>query len=183
MFAPTGGTPRKRPGDARARKPSRKSLVEDYLRLHHPAEVNAAMLAELRRFVSERLASAAVSDRYLLDLVEHTPTPISRELGGLPLDLRDRVHFHDFAAAETSLRDLEREYEAARAADDRERVGDCRRAVLRGRQRLEMLLRQRSLSDAKRAEKQEILGWFRVWLENTALFPTWIDLRKRALAL
>jgi len=181
MSAPTGDTPRKKP--CGARKPSRRSLVEDYLRLHSPAELNSATLAELRRYVSDRLGGAAVSDRYLLDLVERTPTPISRELGGLPLDLRDRVHFHDFAAAEASLRDLQREYEAASAAGDRQRAADCRRAVLRARQRLEMLLRQRTLSDVKRAEKQEILGWFRVWLENPELFATWIELRKRALAL
>jgi hypothetical protein len=52
---------------------------------------------------------------------------------------------------------------------------------LRARQRLETLLRRPSLSAGKRAEKEEILSWVRVWLETPDLFPGWLDLRKRAL--
>ncbi len=163
------------------KKPSRKLLVEQYLREKRPAEINTATLADLRRYVSQALDGASVSDRYLLEIVEETSTPVARELGGLPADLRGRVHFHDFASAEASLRDLEREYGAARAVADRQRAADCRRAVLRGKQRLEMILRQRSLSEAKRAEKQEMLGWFRVWLENPELSGDWIELRRREI--
>ena len=164
-----------------AKKPSRKALVEEYLRRYRPSVINAPTLAELRRHVLQGLeAGARVSDRYLLDLLEATAVPIARELGGLPPDLRGRVHFHDLSAAEASLRDLLREDELARAADSL-RVEDCRRAVLRAKQRLEMLLRQRGLNPAKRAEKEEILGWFRVWLETPQLFSDWLDLRRRAL--
>lgn len=164
-----------------AKKPTRKSLVEQYLRLRRPAEISEEGLIELRRYVSEGLGGARLSDRYLLDLVERAGMPVARELGGLPLELCDRVHFHDFAAAEASLRDLEREYEAARAASDGQRAQDCRRAVLRAKERLNMMLRRRGLSPDKRAEKQEMLGWFRVWLETPELFSDWLDLRKREL--
>lgn len=162
-------------------KPSRKSLVAEYLDLHTPQEINRETLTALRRYVSQRLGAAVLSDRYLIDLLEQTAIPISRDLGGLPPDLRGRVHFHDFAAAEASLRDLQHEYETAREAGDRPRMQDCRRAVVRGRERLQMLLRNPKLSEAKRAEKQELLSWFRVWLENPELFSTWIELRKRAM--
>jgi hypothetical protein len=161
--------------------PSRKSLVEAYLRQHAPAVINAAVLANLRRCVSAALGGARVADRYLLEIAEDLGFPVARELGGLPPDLRHRVHFHDFSAAEASLRDLAREYEAARAASLRERMQDCRRAVLRGKQRLTSLLRRTRLSPARRAEKEEIAVWFRVWLETPGLFPDWIALRRRAL--
>src|SRR5579885_2276208 len=166
---------------APGRKPSRKTLVEEYMRTKPVEEINRRTLAELRDYVSQRLGGAAVSERYLLELIEHTAVPISRELGGLPPDLRNRVRFHDFASAEASLYDLQKEYEDARRAGDRLRAQDCRRAVLRGRQRLELLLRRPRWRAEKRAEKIEILGWFRVWLENPELFRTWLELRKRAI--
>ncbi|MBI3664918.1 MAG: hypothetical protein HY236_01620 [Acidobacteria bacterium] len=140
-----------------AKKPSRKALVEEYLRRNRPAEIDAPALAALRRYVIEGLGEGArVSNRYLLDLLESTDVPIARELGGLPPDLRGRVHFHDLAAAEASLRDLLQEDEMARAAANSRRLEDCRHAVLQAKERLEMILRRAGLSPAKRAEKA---GW------------------------
>src|SRR2546426_6130946 len=106
------------------RRKTRKSLVEDFLCSPRPAELAPAVLAQLRQHVSEGLGGATVSTRYLIDLAESAGVPVSRELGGLPLELRDRVHFHDYAAAEASLRDMQREYEKARGAGDRQRAQD-----------------------------------------------------------
>jgi len=165
-----------------AKKRSQKSLVAEYVRLYRPAEISAQTLAELRQFVLQGLGPGTkVSDRYLLDLLEAAPIPIARELGGLPMDLRGRVHFHDFGAAETSLRGLQEEFQTARALADRQREADCRRAVLKAKERLELILRRSSLRAEKRAEKQEMREWFRVWLETPELFGAWLDLRKRAL--
>ena len=155
------------------KKPSRKSLVEEFLREHHPAEVTPAVLAAARRYVITGLGGIRVTDRYLVELAEAAGFAVAREAGGLPADLRDRVHFHDFDAAEASLRDLQQEYVAAREVSDQARVQDCRRAVL---------LRRPGLSAEKRAEKEEIASWFRVWLETPALFSDWIVLRRQALA-
>jgi len=163
------------------RKPSRKSLVLAYLDVHAPAEVTRETLTDLRRHVSERLQGTQTSDHYLLSLVEQTQLPISRDLGALPPDLRGRVHFHDFASAEASLREMQNEYESASEAGNRGRMQDCRRAVLRCRQRLQFALNNPNVGEAKRVEKQEILKWFRVWLGDPALFSTWIDLRREVL--
>jgi hypothetical protein len=159
-------------------KPSRKSLVLDYLRLHQPHEITPEALAGLRRHVLAQLPGATLSNRYLLEVAEQAGVPASRELGGIPLDLAARLHLHDLATAETFLRDVHREYAAASSAA---RAADCRRTVLRARRRLEALLRRPSLSAKKRAEKEEILSWVRVWLETPDLFPGWLDLRKRIL--
>ena len=167
------------PGDGK--KPTRKSLVAEYLRLQGSQEITPERLNQLRRFVSLGLDGAAVSNRYLLELAEYAGVSVSRELGGLPADLRERVHFHDCAAAEASLLEMQQEYEKARAAGDGLRAQDCRRAVLRARERLDLLLRRRGLSPEKRVEKEEILSWFRVWLETPELFSDWLALRRRAL--
>lgn len=168
---------------SRAGKPSLKSLVLDYLETNRPALVDQQELAALHRHVAERVgAGKRVSDRYLLEVVSETDTAVDRALGGLPLDLRGRVHFRDAASAEASLLDLEREYGAAREAGDRPRAEDCRRAVRQAKDRLRMILRNPRLSAAKKAEKEELLRWFLVWLEDPLLFSHWLALRKRALA-
>ncbi len=134
----------------------------------------------MRRYILARLPEASFSDRYLLDLAEQSGVPVARELGGVPLDLLARIHHHDLAAAEASLRDLHQEYAAAEARGDRLRAADCRRAALRIRRRLESLLRRPSAPE-KYAERAEILSWVSVWLETPDLFPAWLDLRKKAL--
>ena len=165
-----------------ARKPSRKSLVEEFLRENKPVEVTPAVLAAARRYVITKLEGVRVSDRYLVELAEGAGFAVAREAGGLPADLRDRVHFHNFDAAEVSLRDMQQEYLAALEASDRPRMQDCRRAVLRAKERLGSLLRHPGLTPAKRAEKEEIASWFRVWLETPDLFADWIALRRQVLA-
>jgi hypothetical protein len=34
---------------------------------------------------------------------------------------------------------------------------------------------------AKRAQKEEMTQWMLVWLENPAIFPAWVEARKRTL--
>ena len=164
-----------------AKPPSRKALVEEFLRECNPAEVTPAVLAAARRYVIARLEGVRVSDRYLVELAEAAGFAVAREAGGLPTDLRNRVHFHDFDAAEASLRDLQREYVAARETSDRLRMQDCRRAVLRAKERLGLLLRRPGLGGDKSAAKEEIAAWFRVWLETPELFSDWIALRRQVL--
>ena len=164
-----------------AAKPSCKSVVLDYLRSCRPGEITPEVLRDLRRAVSERLPGASISNRYLLDLAERAGVPVARELDGVPLDLAARLHLHDLAAAETFLRELYAQYRQALAASDHLRAGDCRRTVLRARRRLESLLRRPTLSPSKRADKEEMLSWVRIWLETPDLFPSWLDLRKRTL--
>ena len=137
-------------------------------------------LSGLEAFVRRELDRAKpVSRSYLLDILSHTEIPIARSLGGLPLDLRHRVKFVDAEQAARSLADMQREYENAKTGGDRERADDCRRAVRQGKDRLKRLLNRGNLPERKRAEKQEILQWFLVWLESPSLFSDWFNARTR----
>lgn len=164
----------------RASKPSIKSLVLQYLEVHRPAEIDERELAAIERSVSDGLARAKPASRsYLLGILSETPLAIARSLGGLPVDLRGRVHFGSLERARESLLDLQAEYSRARAARSRERAEDCRRAVRQAKDRLKLMLRKPSLSAEKRQEKEEILRWFLVWLETPELFDRWLALRRR----
>jgi hypothetical protein len=145
-----------------------------------PAIVDPQTVDRICRHVDKALGrEKPVSAAYVLDIVSETQVPIARSLGGLPVDLRGRIHFHDREAAAASLRSMTIEYEAARAAGDKVRAEDCRRAVRKGKERLKLLLR-RSLAPQKHEEKQELLEWFLVWLEAPQLFPGWLALRRKA---
>lgn len=159
-----------------------KTFIFNYLKENSPPIVDRQVLSAICREVEHALQrEKPVSRAYVLDVLSETQVPIDPSLGGLPLDLRDRVHFHDRAAAAASLTDMTREYEAARASGDKTRSEDCRRAVRKGKDRLKLLLRRTSLSPQKREEKQELLQWFLVWLEAPPLYPAWLELRRRAM--
>jgi hypothetical protein len=115
----------------------------------------------------------------LLDILSHTELPIEPSLGALPVDLRHRVKFAGAEQAARSLADMQDEYEKAKAGGDRDRAADCRRAVRQGKERLQRLVNRGNLPESKRAEKQEILQWFLVWLESPGLFRDWFKARTR----
>lgn len=160
-----------------------KSFIFNYLKDNPPTLVDRQVLSAICREVDRALQrDKPVSRAYVLDVLSETQIPIERSLGGLPVDLRGHVHFHDRDAAAASLTDMTREYDAARAAGDKTRAEDCRRAVRKGKDRLKLLLRRTSLSPQKREEKQELLQWFLVWLEAPPLFPGWLGLRRKAVS-
>ena len=166
---------------ARGGRQTIKSLVLLYLQDHRPRLVDESVLHAIETHIHGELSrQRPVSRSYVLEVVSSTEIEVARSLGGLPVDLRRRVHVGGEEDAAASLIDLQREYQAARDARDSERARDVCRAVRQGKQRLRLILRRPSVSREKRAEKQELLEWFLVWLENPKLFSEWLGLRRRA---
>ena len=158
-------------------KPSLATLVNDYLRRRRPERITPAEWRALQAHLAD--CGRPLSRSRLLELLHATDIEIDRALGGLPPDLRDRVRTRDLESAARSLSAMAEEYSRAHAAGDKPRAGDCRRAVLAGKERLNRSLRNPRLSEAKRREKQELLEWFGQWLEAPSLFADWLELRRR----
>ena len=103
-----------------------KSVVLAYVEQHKPAVIDGQQLAALRLRVAKSVGPGrSISQQYLLDVLSQTDVPIARSLGGLPADLRGRVHFRDAEAAACSLLNLQREFEEARRRGDSQRAQDC----------------------------------------------------------
>ncbi len=49
-----------------------------------------------------------------------------------------------------------------------------------GRRRAEMIARNPRVDVRKREEKQEMVQWFRIWLETPDAFFDWLDVRKQS---
>ena len=150
-----------------------KSIVLDYIETRGTTLVDEAAFAAIRKEAARGSARGKTpSDLYLLDILSDAGIEIDRRLGGVPVDLRDRIRTETLADARESLAALAREY----AAGDAARAEDIRRAVRNAKDRLKFLL-GRKLSADKRRVKEEVLCWMLVWLENPLVFESWVALR------
>ena len=52
--------------------------------------------------------------------------------------------------------------------------------ALKGKHRAQMIARNAKVDPHKRAEKEEIAGWFLIWLETPDSFFDWLEVRKQA---
>ena len=57
----------------------------------------------------------------------------------------------------------------------------CRNEVIRAKDHARLASRNRRLSEDKRRMKSEMVEWMLVWLDDPAMFSTWVDLRRRKL--
>lgn len=95
-------------------------------------------------------------------------------------EFRDLLQFATLAETEACLRrmdELWRRFQAEEMHAQAERVAATARL---GLQRARMIAGNKRVSPARRAEKEEIRQWFRVWLENPEVFFEWLQLRKQA---
>jgi hypothetical protein len=96
-------------------------------------------------------------------------------------EFEDLLHFKTLEDAEVSLTRLDELMRKFRTHGEKaavERVLDVARL---GKRRAEMIARNRKVDAHKRAEKEEIADWFRIWLETPDAFFDWLDLRKQSL--
>jgi hypothetical protein len=149
-------------------RPSTKRRLAEYLASRQPARITGAVWIEAR----DRLAP--VSDSYLRDLLQATQIPFDQPWAG--------IRQHTFEELESSLREMLEVYLAAQTAGDRERARVARRQVIAAKDRAKFAARNPRTSPEKRAAKEEMAQWMLVWLENPAVFPAWVEARKRLQA-
>ena len=100
---------------------------------------------------------------------------------GVPLDPAvEGVRQGSFQDLERTLLALSEEYQHAVDAGDRERATSCRRAVLTGKDHARLAARRSGTSGEAKKMKEEMAEWMLLWIENPALFPAWLALRKKA---
>lgn len=101
------------------------------------------------------------------------PEPYAGRLTGL-------LEFGDLASAEKSLLRFDAIYREYKGAADQAGVKWVRALVKTGKLRARSLAANPRVNAQKRREKQEIAGWFQVWLENPDVFAEWLALRKES---
>ena len=94
-------------------------------------------------------------------------------------DLKGVLAFSDFDETEKTIRHLEKLCRKYLKASDKKGVEYCRRVALLGRERADLISRNKRVCLQKRLEKREIAEWFRIWLETPDLFNDWLSMRKK----
>jgi hypothetical protein len=143
-----------------------KQQLREYLDERRPDAIREAEWKELLK----RLAP--VSESYLRDLLRATGLPFEQPWAG--------VRQHTFEELESSLCELWRIHAEAIAAGDRERARYCRRQVIAAKDRARFMAGSPRTSAEKRSQKEEMVEWMLVWLENPEVFPAWLEARKKA---
>lgn len=143
-----------------------------------------ARAAEIRAHL-DALGAAEVGEAVFSELCTRfaplKPETLRKHLRecGLPLaPAVEGVRQESFDALDRTLSALASEYGAT---SDRERRRMLRRLVIAAKDHARFAAR-RSKDAAKQRDKEEMVQWMIVWLENPGVFAQWLRLRRAALA-
>jgi len=147
------------------RPQSRKQRLREFLAA---ARITAIGEAEWQAALR---ALAPISESYLRDLLRETGLPFAQPYAG--------IRQKSFADLESDLGEMLAIYAEAMRSGERQRARYCRRQVIAAKDRARFLARNPKTSPEKKAQKEEMAQWMLVWLENPAVFPAWVEIRKR----
>jgi hypothetical protein len=143
-----------------------KQQLRDYLAANQPAAITEAVWHDLL------LRLAPVSESYLRDLLRDTGLPFDQPYSG--------IRQHTFEELEHGLRTMLQVYSDSQSAGERDRARYCRRQVIAAKDRAKFLAATPRSTPEKRTQKEEMVQWMLVWLENPEVFPAWVDARKKS---
>jgi len=147
-----------------------------------PAEIE-----QIRRQLVVRMGGAAgkTGAEYIVDVLEDAGLRVAMSTAADTEELyeeefHDLLHFATLEEAEMCLVRLDELLHKFRAEGQRAAEKRVLEVARLGRRRAEMIARNRRVDPQKRAEKEEILQWFRVWLETPEAFFDWLEVRKQS---
>ncbi|MGB9180168.1 MAG: hypothetical protein WCB68_13130 [Pyrinomonadaceae bacterium] len=154
--------------------------------------VGAQELEEIARAVREEFGEGAVESPAALARLLADEGAELRHAEVLEMDaqyrsvdpydamFRNVLKFSDFKQAALSIKNLENLRRQFARKKDREGLRRVHETALKGKQRAQMISRNRNVDESKRAEKAEIAEWFTVWLQSPEIFNDWLELRQRS---
>ncbi len=170
----------------RAAQPTKKKLILEIARSLTAERFTPAEVEQIRRQLIARLgAPGKTSPDYIADVLQSAGLRVvwstrADAESHYEEEFRDLLHFATLEDAEmclVRLDELLRKFRAEKESVEVERVLEVARL---GRRRAEMIARNPKVDARKRAEKQEIMRWFKIWLETPDAFFDWLELRKQS---
>ena len=148
-------------------KKSKKIRLAEYLQEKNLTAVTEGDWLE----IAARLAP--ISESYLRRLLRETGLPVEQPFAG--------VNQRNYEDLEQSLLEMEEVYRRALERSDPARARQCRNAVMQAKDHARLAARSPKTAPEKKTEKEEMIQWMLVWLENPGVFPAWVKLRKQIL--
>lgn len=165
---------------------SKKDLILELAAHLSVTRFTVAEIEQIRRQMIARSGPAAkTSPEYIADVLTESGARViwSTEAdteGRYEEEFQDLLHFSNFEEAEICVMRLDELLRKFRAEGDRAAAERVLEVARLGRRRAEMISRNPRVDAYKRAEKEEILQWFKVWLETPDAFFDWLELRKQS---
>ena len=170
----------------RARRPTKKQWILTLARRLGAERFTPAEVEQIRRqLVAELGAPGKTSPDYISSVLGEAGLRVAwsthaDEVEQYEDEFQDLLHFATLDEAEMCLIRLDELWRKFRASGERA-AGERALEIARlGRRRAEMIARNPKVDPRKRAEKSEIVQWFRVWLETPEAFFDWLELRKQS---
>ena len=165
---------------------SKKDLILETAREIGASKWTLAEIDQLRRrILAEHGEAGKTSSEYIGDVLRSAGWKVLLALQEeaeeqYEEEFEDLLHFKTLEDAEVSimrLDELMRKFQSHGEPAAAERVLNVARL---GKRRAEMIARNHKVEPFKRAEKEEIANWFRIWLETPDVFFDWLDVRKQS---
>jgi hypothetical protein len=169
-----------------ASQASKKAMILEAAGHLGVKQYTAAEIEQIRRqMIARHGVAAKTSPEYIVTVLEEAGLRVAMSTnadteGIYEEEFQDLLHFSTLEEAEVCIMRLDELVRKFRAENERaaaERVIEVARL---GRRRAEMIARNPRVDPTKRAEKEEILNWFLVWLETPDAFFDWLELRKQS---
>ena len=146
-----------------------------------PAEIDQLR----RRLIAEHGEAGKTGSEYIANVLEDAGLKLELTLQEEAEDqyeeeFEDLLHFKTLEDAEVSVMRLDELMRKFRSQGEHAAVERVLNVARLGKRRAEMISRNQKVEAPKRAEKEEIANWFRIWLENPDAFFDWLDLRKQS---
>jgi hypothetical protein len=146
-----------------------------------PAEIDQLR----RRLIAEHGEAAKTGTDYIADVLKDNGYKVLLALQEeaeeqYEEEFEDLLHFKTLQDAEVSLMRLDELLRRFRDHGEQAAVERVLNVARLGKRRAEMIARNPKVEKTKRAEKEEIANWFRIWLETPDPFFDWLDLRKKS---
>src|ERR1700675_3437086 len=165
---------------------SKKDLILETAREIGASKWTLAEVDQLRRRLhAEHGEAGKTSSEYIGDVLKSAGWKVLLTLQEeaeeqYEEEFEDLLHFKTLEDAEVSIMRLDELMRKFRAQGEHAAVERVLAGARLGKRGLEIVSRNRKVEAPKRAEKEEIANWFRIWLENPDAFFDWLDLRKQS---
>jgi hypothetical protein len=165
---------------------SKKNMILDLAAHLGVTRFTVAEVEQIRRQMIARSGAAGkTSPEYIAEVLGTAGLRViwSTEAdteGRYEEEFQDLLHFSTLEEAEICVMRLDELLRKFRTEGDRAAAERVLEVARLGRRRAEMIARNHRVDALKRAEKEEILQWFKVWLETPDAFFDWLELRKQS---
>ncbi len=166
--------------------PTKKKMILEVARELRVPKYTPAEVEQIRRQLIVRLGTGGkTSADYIAGVLETAglrvvwSTKADTE-GHYEEEFHDLLHFGTLEEAEICLIRLDELLRRFRAEEEVAAVERVLEVARLGRRRAEMIARNAKVEQHKRAEKEEIMNWFKIWLETPDAFFDWLDVRKQS---